>query len=123
MKSQIEELEKKASENEKNLQQLEKVYKKIDINQPIAAKASEYLSNRFYMPKFPDLGILDRIRGDKFNIMDNSNQEKPDAVKSPNTGLTVYKKQCEWFAEQKPTTADIEVVLIALYICLSFYYD
>jgi len=115
LKTKIEELEKIASENEKNLHDLEKVYKKIDMNKPsenkAAAKASEYLSNKFYLPKFPDLGILDRIRGDKLNFME-SHQETADNKKTSSTELKVYKKQCEWFAEQKSTNADIEVRLI-----------
>ena len=116
LRSQIDMLEKKAAENEKNLHNLQKVYKKADLrNKYNSEKSSETIQknfnrnlsdlipNRDFLPKLPDLNLFDRFRMDKFKFMENQD------TKSIQTEVKVYHKQCEWFAEQKPTTADIEV--------------
>lgn len=110
-------LEKKAAENEKNLKNLQRVYKKADsppnkyssdksseaIQKNFNRNLSDIIPNRDFLPKLPDLNLFDRFRMDKFKFMENQD------VKSIQTEVKVYHKQCEWFAEQKPTTTDIEV--------------
>jgi hypothetical protein len=111
-------LEKKAAENEQNLKNLQKVYKKIDVNKE---NPSDEFSNGIFMPKFPDLNIFDKFRIDKFNFMENNknkNQETPNYLSKDEN--KIYHKQCEWFSEQKPSIADIEVKYLYCLIQIIF---
>ena len=111
LKSQIDQLEKKASENEKNLRSLQKVYNRKDLNvksnNDKRTNLSDSLPERPIWPKFPDLNVFDRFRFDKLNVLDSSQDNYKPAPSS--NEIKIYHKQCDWFAEQKPTTSDIEI--------------
>lgn len=119
LKSQIEQLEKKAFENERNLRSLQKVYNHkggINAKSDNENRGSRRRNlsdmmpphDRLVLPKFPDMNLFDRFRfGDFFDSNPDKFNNKPIGVASGE--VKVYHKQCEWFAEQKQTTADIEV--------------
>lgn len=87
LKRKIESLEIKASVNEKNLQQIEKIYKNI--------------FNSTYDKEKP--------QNQPFNPQNQINLEVFKDFKLPKS----YEKQCEWFSEQnqKSKSSDIEASL------------
>lgn len=85
LKNKIDYLENKAKQNEKNLEELEQIYKNLKPD-------SHNIINK--KPKDED---------------EESKIKKKTEPKIESKPIKIYKKQCEWLKELKPKTADFEV--------------
>ena len=116
LRNQIQFLEKKASENENNYKNLEKIYKQLDEAKRREAQHNSnnggggggggQSENREVIQAPPDI------------VPGNKPDKRPPPTSSANKFFTklfidreekAYAQQCDWFQEHKPSSSDITV--------------